>query len=185
VEFENCRNLDMTDKHSIIPVERIERSILFLQGHKVMLDSDLAELYGVTTKRLNEQVKRNKDRFPRDFMFQLTEEEFALLRSQFATTSLTKRRTPPYVFTEHGAVMLASVLNSDIAVSASVQVVRVFVRLRRILESHEVLARKLSELEKKYDAQFRVVFDAIRQLMEPPEKEQRRIGFRADSTIKD
>ena len=173
----------MADKHPIIPVipaERIERSILFLRGHKVMLDSDLAELYGVTTKRLNEQVKRNRDRFPRDFMFQLTNKEFVRLRSQFATTSLTKRRTPPYVFTEHGAVMLASVLNSDIAVNASVQVVRVFVRLRRMLESHAALARKLDELEKKYDSQFKIVFEAIRQLMIPPEKEQRKIGFRAD-----
>jgi len=161
-----------------VPVERIEKSILLIRGQKVMLDADLAELYGVTTKRLNEQVKRNIDRFPKDFMFQLNDKEFKNLRSQFATSNLAKRRTPPYAFTEHGAVMLASVLNSDVAVNASIQVVRAFVRLRRLLESHESLARKLDQLEKKYDSQFKVVFEAIRQLMKPPAKDQKRIGFR-------
>jgi hypothetical protein len=161
----------------IIPPERIERSILLIRGHKVMLDSDLAELYGVSTKRLNQQVKRNSDRFPEDFMFQLSAEEFANLRSQFATASWGGRRTPPYAFTEHGAVMLASVLNSPVAVRASIEVVRAFVRLRQMLASHEDLARKLAVLEKKYDAQFKVVFDAIRQLMTPPTPQQRRIGF--------
>lgn len=161
----------------IIPPERIERSIHLIHGHKVMLDSDLAELYGVSTKRLNQQVKRNSDRFPEDFMFQLSAEEFANLRSQFATASWGGRRTPPYAFTEHGAVMLASVLNSPVAVRASIEVVRAFVRLRQMLASHEDLARKLAVLEKKYDAQFKVVFDAIRQLMTPPTPQQRRIGF--------
>ncbi len=144
-----------------------------------MLDEDLAEIYGVTTKRLNEQVKRNKDRFPEDFMFRLTVEEFAALRSQFATSRWGGRRYPPNAFTEHGAVMLASVLNSPIAVEASIQVVRAFVRLRELLTSHKELARKLADLERKYDQQFQVVFDAIRKLMEPPpEKEKRRIGFK-------
>ncbi|HOP08411.1 MAG TPA: ORF6N domain-containing protein [candidate division Zixibacteria bacterium] len=170
----------MAKSKELIPAERIERSILVIRGQKVMLDMDLAELYGVTTKRLNEQVKRNIDRFPGDFMFQLTDAEFESLRSQIATTNLTKRRTPPYAFTEHGAVMLASVLNSDIAVNASIQVVRAFVRLRRLLESHEALARKLDNLEKKYDSQFQTVFEAIRQLMIPPEKDQPKIGFRKD-----
>jgi len=164
----------------IIPPERIERSILLIRGHKVMFDSDLAELYGVSTKRLNQQVKRNSDRFPEDFMFQLSAEEFANLRSQFATASWGGRRTPPYAFTEHGAVMLASVLNSPVAVRASIEVVRAFVRLRQMLASHEDLARKLAVLEKKYDAQFKVVFDAIRQLMTPPTPQQRRIGFHKD-----
>ena len=172
----------MAETKALVLTEKIESSILIIRNHRVMLDSDLAALYGVTTKRLNEQVKRNRGRFPDDFMFQLTEDEFERLRSQFATANISKRRTPPYVFTEHGAVMLAGVLNSDVAVNASVQVVRVFVRLRRMLESHAVLSLKLDELEKKYDGQFQVVFEAIRQLMLPPEAGQRRIGFRTEKT---
>jgi len=149
-----------------------------------MLDADLAELYGVTTKRLNEQVKRNASRFPGDFMFQLTPDETRILRSQFATSrsGWGGRRALPYAFTEHGAVMLASVLNSPTAVDASVQVVRAFVRLREILATHKDLARKLEDLEKKYDARFRVVFDAIRKLMAPPERPRRQIGFRVTSS---
>jgi len=147
-----------------------------------MLDTDLAALYGVTTRRLNEQVKRNRERFPEDFMFQLTVEEKAevvaicdhLQRLKFSSAL-------PYAFTEHGAIMLASVLNSEIAVKASLQVVRAFVRLRQMLASHADLARKLDALEKKYDAQFKIVFDAIRELMEPPEtKPKRKMGFLAD-----
>ncbi len=145
-----------------------------------MLDADLANLYGVTTKRLNEQVKRNIDRFPDTFMFQLSRSEFDKLKSQFATSSWGGRRKLPNAFTEHGVVMLASVLNSPTAVSASIEVVKAFVRLRQILASNVELARKLEILEKKYDAQFKVVFDAIRQLMTPPEKEKRQIGFRAE-----
>jgi len=165
---------------SIIPAERIEGIILFIRGHKVMLDVDLAILYGVTTKRLNEQVRRNKDRFPNDFMFQLSEEEKNEL---VANCDHLKRLkfSPylPYAFTEHGAVMLASVLNSEIAVKASIQVVRAFVRLREMITTHKELARKLEELEQKYDMQFKVVFDAIRQLMAPmsEEKPKPRIGF--------
>jgi len=144
-----------------------------------MLDADLAVLYGVTTKRLNEQVKRNRDRFPADFMFRLTARETAGLRSQIATTKSGRggRRSPPVAFTEHGAVMLASVLNSPTAVYASIQVVRAFVRLRGILATHRDLARKLEDLERKYDAQFRVVFDAIRELMQPLDPPRKRIGF--------
>lgn len=167
----------MIEKHLVIPGERIEQTILLIRGHKVILDSDIATLYGVPTKRLNEQVSRNRDRFPEDFMFQLTEEEFANLKSQNATSSWGGRRTLPYAFTEHGVVMLASVLNSPIAVSASIQVVRAFVRLRELLATHKDLAQKLEELEKKYDRKFSVVFEAIRQLMEPPKARRRRIGY--------
>ncbi len=154
-----------------------------IRGHKVLLDEDLAILCGVTTKRLNEQVKRNRDRFPGDFMFQLTEEEWGVLRSQIATSKKGRggRRSLPHVFTEHGAVMLASVLNSPVAVHASIQVVRAFIRLRELLSTHKQLARKLNELEGKYDKQFAAVFDAIRQLMTPPKTKQRPIGFREEN----
>src|SRR3972149_4260164 len=162
---------------SIVPAEQIEGIILFIHGHKVMLDVDLASIYGVTTKRLNEQVRRNKDRFPNDFMFQLSEEEKGEV---VANCDHLKRLkfSPylPYAFTEHGAVMLASVLNSEIAVKASIQVVRAFVRLREMIATHKELARRLESLEKKYDAQFKVVFDAIRQLMTEEEKPKPRIG---------
>jgi len=169
----------MASKQSIIPLERIEQSILLIRGHKVMLDSDLAKLYGVTTKRLNEQVKRNRSRFPEDFMFRLTAKEKAeVVANCDHLTQLKFTPTLPYAFTEHGAVMLASVLNSSIAVQASIQVVRAFVRLRGILATHKELARKLEELERKYDSQFKVVFEAIRQLMTPPEPKRRPIGFR-------
>jgi hypothetical protein len=166
----------------LIPVEVIERRIFLIRGHKVMLDRDLAELYGVTVKRLNEQVKRNRERFPEDFMFQLTlDEGKAVLasRSQIATLKRGKNiKYAPYAFTEHGSVMAANVLNSPIAVRASIQVVRAFVRLREILATHKDLARKLQEMEKKYDARFKVVFAAIRKLMEPPPvPPSRRIGF--------
>ncbi len=146
----------------------------------MILDETLAELYGVPTKRLNEQVTRNLDRFPGDFMFQLTREEWDALRSQSATSKSGRggRRYPPRAFTEHGTVMAANILNSATAVQASIQVVRAFVRLREILASHEDLARKLNALERKYDDQFKVVFDAIRQLMTPPKGERRPIGFR-------
>jgi phage regulator Rha-like protein len=163
---------------NLIPMERIEKAILFIRGEKVMLDADLAELYGVETKRLNEQVRRNPGRFPPDFMFQLTAEEAESLRSQFATLKRGEhRKYLPYAFTEHGALMLANVLNSERAAQTSVQVVRAFVKLRQMLASNADLARKLAALEQKYDAQFKVVFDAIRQLMSPPAKPRREIGF--------
>src|SRR3989475_5132743 len=153
----------------LIPTEQIERAIFLIRGHKVMLDADLARLYGVTVGRLNEAVKRNIERFPSDFMFQLTFQELRGLRSQIAISKKGRggRRYAPYAFTEHGAIMAANVLNSGRAVQASVQVVRAFVKLRQMLASNAELARKLDELEKKYDRQFKIVFEAIRQLMTP------------------
>ncbi len=166
---------------ALIPSARIEQAILLIRGHKVILDSDLAALYGVPTKRLNEQGRRNRERFPADFMFQLTVHETAVLRSQFATSKPGRggRRYRPYVFTEYGALMAATILNSPVAVQVSIQIVRTFVRLRQLLATHAQLTRKLVELERKYDDQFKVVFDAIRELMVPPEPgAKRRIGFR-------
>jgi hypothetical protein len=144
-----------------------------------MVDIDLASLYGVPTKRLNEQVKRNRHRFPPDFMFQLSGEEVESLRSQIATSKSARggARYRPYVFTEHGAIMLASVLNTPVAVRASVEVVRAFVRTRSIVAAVERFGRKLSELERRYDGQFRTVFRAIRQLMEHEERPRKRVGF--------
>jgi hypothetical protein len=171
----------METKRSLMPIERIEHSILIIRGHKVMLDSDLAKLYGVTTKRLNEQVKRNSNRFPPDFMFQLTETEKAEVVANCDHLSRLKfSPVLPFAFTEHGAVMLASVLNSQIAVNASIQVVRAFLRLREFITTHKDLAGKLKELEKKYDSQFKVVFDAIRQLMASPSSKAKKIGFLKD-----
>ena len=168
-------------KAALTPVERIERTIVRLRGHNVILDADLADLYGVTTRRFNEQVKRNVRRFPEDFMFQLTQEEYADLRSQIATSSSAAhggRRHLPFVFTEHGAIMAASVLNSPRAVQVSILVVRAFVGLRQMLQSNAALAKKLEALEMKYDGQFQVVFHAIRELMAPPPASRKRIGFR-------
>ena len=143
-----------------------------------MLDADLAKLYGVSTKRLNEAIRRNAARFPEDFMFQMNEEEADNLRSQFATSkSWGGRRYLPYVFTEQGVAMLSSVLNSEQAIQVNIAITRAFVRMRQLLVSHEELARTVDALEKKYDAQFRVVFDAIRALMEPTKPPRRRIGF--------
>ncbi len=158
----------------------IERKIYLVRGQKVMLDSDLAELYDVTTKRLNEQVRRNSDRFPADFMFQLSSDEFESLRSHFATLKQGRgyhRKYLPYAFTEHGALMAASVLNTSRAVEVSLYVVRVFVKLREMIATHKDLAKKLEELERKYDSQFRVVFDAIRALVAEPELKEKKIGF--------
>jgi hypothetical protein len=166
---------------AIIPVEKIDRSILYIRGQKVMLDVDLAVLYGVTTKRLNQQVKRNLKRFPDDFMFQLSEKEKSEVVSNCDHLEKLKFSPHlPYAFTEHGAVMIAGVLNSPIAVEASIQVVRAFVKLRILLGTHKDLEKKLEEMEKKYDSQFRVVFDAIRQLMSPPPKTRRPIGFQIE-----
>jgi hypothetical protein len=169
----------MADKPTLSGSEQLERYIHFIRGHRVMLAPDLARLFGVATKRLNEQVKRNLDRFPEDFMFQLTADEHVALRSQFATSKgKGGTRYLPYAFTEHGTVMLANVLNSPTAVKASIEVVRAFIRLRQMLVSQQALARKLAALERKYDGQFQVVFEAIRELMTPPEpKKKQRIGF--------
>jgi hypothetical protein len=162
-----------------LSVAQIEKTIHILRGHRVMLDSDLASLYGVTVKRLNEQVKRNKDRFPSDFIFQLTDQEVTNLRSQFATSRSMwgGRRTPPFAFTEHGAVMLANVLHSKVAVQASIQVVRAFLHLRELAITHRDLFEKINAMENKYDAQFKAVFDAIRQMMFPENKKSKMIGF--------
>ena len=150
-----------------------------MRGHTVMLDEDLARLYGVTTKRLNEQVKRNAQRFPPDFMFQMTGAEFENLRSQFATSSSGHggRRTLPTAFTEHGAIMVATVLNSSRAVDMSIRVVRAFVSFRHLLESNVALTRRLAALERKYDGRFAAVFGAIKELMAPRAAPGRRIDF--------
>jgi phage regulator Rha-like protein len=162
-----------------IAVEQIQSIILVIRGERVILDSELAKLYGVTTARLNQQVRRNAERFPSDFVFKLTKEEHESLMLQFATSKRGRggSRKLPLVFTEHGAIMAANVLNSQRAVRVSVEVVRAFIRLRRILASNADLARKLNELERRYDRQFKVVFDAIRQLMTPSPKKRKQIGF--------
>jgi hypothetical protein len=158
---------------------RAERRILFLRGHKVMLDGDLAALYGVPTKRLNEQVRRNQGRFPEDFMFRLTAKEDRALRSQSATSKRRGgRRYVMYAFTEQGVAMLSSVLRSERAVQVNIAIMRTFVKLREMLSSHRDLARRLDEMETRYDAKFRVVFDAIRALIESPVPSKRTIGFR-------
>lgn len=171
-------------KGLFVPLESVVSRIFLVRGQKVMLDADLTELYGVTTKRLNEQVKRNIDRFPPDFMFQLNTKEYDSLRSQFATLKRGRgqhRKYLPYVFTEHGAIMASSVLDSDRAVQVSIHVVRAFVQLREMLSSNKELARKLNELERKlttHDRAITELIEAIRQLMTPPEpKKKRPIGF--------
>jgi hypothetical protein len=165
-----------------IPAELIEPKIYLIRGHRGMLDSDLAELYEVKTKVLLQAVKRNIQRFPEDFMFQLNSQEFLNLRSQFVTSSSGHggRRHLPYIFTEQGVAMLSSVLNSERAVQVNIAIMRTFVKLRQLLASNAELARKLAAMEKKYDSQFKVVFDAIRQLMTPPEAKKRKIGFKRE-----
>ena len=163
-----------------IPPERIERRILLVRGHKVMLDAHLAELYEIETKMLTRAVRRNLERFPADFMFQLTAEESLDLRCQFGTSSSWGgRRYRPYAFTEQGVAMLSSVLRSPRAVQVNIAIMRAFVKLRAMLATNHELARRLDDLESRYDEQFRVVFDAIRELMRPPGKPRSRIGFAA------
>lgn len=166
-------------KHATIPIERITRAILLIRGQKVILDRDLAELYGVGTRILNQAVKRNRARFPEDFMFQLTWEEVENPRSQFVILKPGQNiKYLPFAFTEQGVAMLSSVLRSERAVRVNIEIMRTFVQLRQMLSSHADLARKLAALENKYDAQFKVVFDAIRELMAPPEPPKKRpIGF--------
>jgi hypothetical protein len=167
----------MADATRVVPAA-IAGSIVFLRGQKVLLDEDLALLYGVTTKALNQAVRRNQERFPADFTFQLTASEVEILRSQTVTSrSWGGRRTAPYAFTEQGVAMLSSVLRSRRAVLVNVEIMRAFVRLRRMLDSDDGLGRKLDELERRYDTQFKVVFDAIRELMAPPARPRKRIGF--------
>jgi hypothetical protein len=170
----------MASKELPIPVERIEKAIFLIRGNKVMLDADLAELYGVTTKRLNEQVRRNISRFPIDFMFQLDEQETSALRSQIATSKEGRggRRYLPYVFTEQGVAMLSSILHNERAVQVNIAIMRVFVRLREMMATHKELAFKLIELEERlegHDEQIQNIFEAIRQLMTPPEPPRKRI----------
>jgi len=154
---------------SIIPVDILEQKIMFIRGHKVMLDRDLAVLYGVGTRDLNKAVSRNPERFPKDFMFQLNKKDFENLMFQFGTSSWGGTRKMPYAFTEHGILMLSSVLKSSRAVQVNIQIMRAFVKLRQLLNTHKELAHKLEALEKKYDAQFKSVFDAIKMLMTPPQ----------------
>jgi hypothetical protein len=163
-----------------IASQPIERRILLVRGQKVMLSTDLAELYEVEPRALVQAVKRNIQRFPQDFMFQLTRQEHANLKSQIVTSSWGgARRATPYAFTEQGVAMLSSVLRSERAAQVNIAIMRAFVKLREMLASHRDLAGRLDEMERKYDAQFKVVFDAIRELMKAPEKPRRGIGFRS------
>jgi hypothetical protein len=166
-------------KDSMIPAETIQNAIYLLRGQNVILDRDLAAMYGVPTKALKQAVKRNALRFPPDFMFVLSREEFAAWRSQFVTSNDDRMglRYAPMAFTEQGVAMLSSVLNSERAIQVNIAIMRTFTQMRQMIASHTEFARKLAELEKKYDAQFRIVFDAIRQLMTPPRKPRGRIGF--------
>ncbi len=171
----------MAGEKSLIPVDRIEKAILLMRRQKVMLDADLAELYGVETRVLVQAVKRNLGRFPEDFMFQLSKEEADFLRSQIVTLEKGRGQHSkylPYAFTEQGVAMLSSVLHSQRAIQVNIEIMRAFIRLRQMLATHIELARKLDALEKRYDSQFKQVFDAIRQLMAPPEPKRRPIGFR-------
>ena len=165
-------------KIDIIPQESIESKIFSIRGKRVMFDRDLANLYQVETKVLNQAVKRNIQRFPEDFMFQITKEEFNSLRSHFVTLKRGQhRKYLPYVFTEQGVAMLSSVLNSERAIQVNIQIMRAFIKLKEMLSTHKDLKQKIEEMEKKYDYQFKIVFDAIKQLLEPPIEPKGKIGF--------
>jgi len=166
----------VSDK-SLIPIERVQQSILFMRKEKVILSMDLALLYGVEHRVLMQAVKRNIDRFPSDFMFQLSPQEFSFLKSQIVTSSWGGIRKAPYAFTEQGVAMLSSVLRSPRAVHVNIEIMRIFVELRKESAVNKSLSRRLSKLEQKYDEQFTVVFDALRNLIEPSEAEKRPIGF--------
>ena len=163
----------------VITQQLIESKIFFIRGKKVMLDRDLSALYGVETKMLNRAVKRNTERFPEDFMFQLSKEEYTeLLRCQFGTLKRGQHsKYLPYAFTENGVAMLSSVLNSHRAIQVNILIMRTFTKIREMIATHKELKQKIEEMEKKYDYQFKVVFDAIRQLVEPPQRPRKRIGF--------
>jgi len=171
---------------AIVPASTISHKIYFLRKARVMLDSDLAQLYGVPTSNLNQAVRRNFKRFPKDFMFQLTADEADVLRYQIGTSKKGRggRRYLPYVFTEQGVAMLSTVLNSERAVLVNIEIMRAFVKLREMLASNAELSRRLDELESKYDRQFKVVFDAIRELMSPVVRDRKEIGFRSRSVKK-
>lgn len=163
-------------------IEKIEKAIYIIRGEEVMLDRDLAFLYGVETKTLNRAVKRNLQRFPPDFMFQLTDDEAEALRCQIGTSNKGRggRRYLPYVFTEPGVAMLSSVLSSERAIAVNIEIIRAFIKLRHMLASNVELARRVDELESKYDKQFKIVFDAIRRLMATPVRGRKEIGFVSD-----
>jgi hypothetical protein len=168
----------MTEEKAPVPLEVVQRQIIVIRGEKVMLDRDLAELYGVETKQLKRAVRRNIDRFPPDFMFELTKEEYDALRYQFGALKRGEHsKYLPIAFTEQGVAMLSSVLNSKRAIEVNILIMRAFVQLRQMISSHKDLLRKVEAIEKKYDEQFQVVFEAIKQLMIPPEKPKRKIGF--------
>jgi hypothetical protein len=172
---------------NLIPIEKIEKAIYLIRGEKVMLDRDLARLYDVSTAAFNQAVRRNRERFPEDFMFQLTSVEVAELNRSQIVIGSEKHRDPrfrPYVFTEQGVAMLSSVLRSRRAISVNIEIMRAFVKLRQMLASNVELSRRLDELESKYDKQFRVVFDAIRQLMTTPARGRKEIGFRSRAVKK-
>ena len=164
--------------NEVVPIENLINKIIFLRGHKVMLDSDLAELYGVETRILNQAVARNPERFPADFMYQLTNKEFTILKSQFVTSSWGGRRKLPFAFTEQGIAMLSSVLHSERAIKVNIAIMRAFVKLRELLLSNKELNQKMQEMEAKYDKQFRIVFEVLQQLMETPDKHRKEIGFK-------
>ena len=178
--------------NKLIPIERIENKIYLIRGQKVMLDFDLAALYGVKTFVLNQAVKRNRARFPKDFMFQLSKEEVQNLKflfdkqnlkSQFVISSWGGRRTKPYAFTEQGVAMLSSILHSKRAIMVNIQIMRAFVKLKQVLATHQEVSRKIKELEhktNKHETQIHSIFEAIRKLIDPPEKPKRKIGFLAD-----
>ena len=170
----------MNQTKSALPVEQIQNRIFTIRSSNVMLSPDLAQLYGVEAKVLNQAVKRNTERFPPDFMFQLTPEEFETLKSQIVTSSWGgPRRALPYAFTEHGILMLSSVLRTHRAIQVNIEIMRAFVRMRELVRSNEVLARKLLRLESRYDGLFLIVFRAIRQLLNPKSISTNRIGFRS------
>ncbi len=161
----------------LVPIELIASKIYLIRGIKVMLDKDLAGLYDVETKVLKQVVRRNINRFPSDFMFELTKDEFNNLRSQIVTSSWGGARYLPMVFTEQGVAMLSSVLKSDRAIQVNIQIMRAFTQLRKMLSTHEDLKRKIESMEKKYDEQFQIVFEAIKQLIETDEKPKKKIGY--------
>ena len=166
----------MAKQKSIVPVERIEKAIIFIRGEKVLLDRDLALLYGVETRVLNQAVRRNIKRFPIDFMFELTRDEIMRI-SQTVTSSRIKYSKRVHAFTEQGVAMLSTVLNSERAIEVNIAIMRAFVKLRQMILSNEKLRRKIEEMEKKYDEQFKIVFEAIAELMTPPERPRKKIGF--------
>jgi len=172
----------MSKQQSLIPDEIITNKIFFFRNQKVMIDSDLAELYGVATKVLNQSVKRNIDRFPKDFMFQLTDQEFSDLKSQVVTSSWGGRRTLPYVFTEQGVAMLSSIINSETAIRVNIQIIRIFTRMRELLLTNKDILLKLEKLERtamSHDEELKLIFKYLRELLNPPDEPRKKIGFKS------